>query len=901
MKQHIRTLPSLINLQVFGTPRNVSIPSDAFSNGVGSYSLPLPLPKNEQMVLTMSDATGFATGGSSNVLTVGASQGGTCNTTDPGVSFTYELNSALQQCRPFAFSGYSQASQPVTINVNFASLHLFVYTSDTFCKAIVPGGTAINMAAPRGPTFFQWTANAARGTSFIFFMVDSLGRQGGSSDIRVVGFSDDSSCLNGLSPSSTILATSTTAAPSSTNSSPAATTSTASGNGISIAAVAGTVIGALLFLAVFITLGLFFLKRRHEKKHPPIPPNTYKRHSHRMDSQAELTTPYTVQPPESSYLYAPSRTNDNPFLDSPLPSSQHMPPSTYNQSVFSQPSMYPPSDYQTFRPYADADPEDRPSQTYPPTRHNYNASNPSAVDPFNTSAPPLLPSAAPDRQQLRLVSHSSSSSSSGAQRKAAMAGVTPYTPSRFVVHTDADDILPPPNEEGVIELPPQYTERRNPAPGPNAGHPSGIAVRSGVIITLPGGQQPFRLLVISPGQPIRNFSIPTDAFQNDAGSYTMQLLLNQHQRVLLSMSDATGVTAGGITSLLTVGASTSGVQCNTTSPVPDFFFSLDGDLEECKSYPFTLYSGAVQPITITGFIPNGQSFQIAPTVGDSYTWKNNLTAGTSVSFSMTDSQGRTGGTSDIRVVKLSGDQSCLSTSTLAGASSTTTSSGSQNTDTGGAGSPNEGKKSNVAAIAGGAAGGVVALLLAGLLAFFFMRRRKKPQPSEKADLTAVPFLSAPPDDGSQGHRPVFRAQSPHSTHNTQGSISQKGLLSHSSHPSFSGSPNTSPMMSEFGADQTRLQPGPSLSGYPPHRPLSAESSSGGHSQYPPQPPQRVILHTDIAESMPLDVPLELPPQYSAGRAPIPGLPSSTTPVLLPPAADSSSSSHGGGLPGKIRS
>ncbi|CAA7258677.1 unnamed protein product [Cyclocybe aegerita] len=413
-----------------------------------------------------------------------------------------------------------------------------------------------------------------------------------------------------------------------------------------------------------------------------------------------------------------------------------------------------------------------------------------------------------------------------------------------------------------------------------------------------GGQQPFRLLVISPGQPIRNFSIPTNAVQNDAGSFTTQLLLNQHQRVLLSMSDATGVTAGGITSLLTVGASMSGAQCNTTSPVPDFFFSLDGDLEECKSYPFTLYSGAVQPITITGFIPNGQSFQITPTIGDSYTWKNNLTAGTSVSFSMTDSQGRTGGTSDIRVVKLSGDQSCLSTSTSAGTSSTTTSSGSQNTDSGGTGGSNEGKKSNVAAIAGGAAAGVVALLLAGLLAFLFMRR-KKTQPSQKTDLTAVPFLPAPPDDGSQGHRPVFRAQSPQSTHNTHGSISQKGLLSHSSHPSFSGSPNTSPMMSEFGADQTRLQPGPSLSGYPPHRPLSAESLSGGHSQYPPQPPQRVILHTDIAESMPMDEPLELPPQYSAGRAPIPGLPSSTTPALLPP--ESSSSSNGGGLSGKIRS
>lgn len=48
----------------------------------------------------MSDSTGFGTGGTSDVMTVGSSVGGTsCNTTDPGVEFYYELNSALQQCR----------------------------------------------------------------------------------------------------------------------------------------------------------------------------------------------------------------------------------------------------------------------------------------------------------------------------------------------------------------------------------------------------------------------------------------------------------------------------------------------------------------------------------------------------------------------------------------------------------------------------------------------------------------------------------------------------------------------------------------------------------------------------------------------------------------------------------
>lgn len=105
---------------MFGTPRNISIPSSAFSDGKGSYSFQLPMAKDSQMVLSMSDATGFNTGGSSNVLTVQASQGGSCNATDPGkscksisatrsltsisfssegVSFSFQLNTALQQCR----------------------------------------------------------------------------------------------------------------------------------------------------------------------------------------------------------------------------------------------------------------------------------------------------------------------------------------------------------------------------------------------------------------------------------------------------------------------------------------------------------------------------------------------------------------------------------------------------------------------------------------------------------------------------------------------------------------------------------------------------------------------------------------------------------------------------------
>jgi len=131
-----------------------------------------------------------------------------------------------------------------------------------------------------------------------------------------------------------------------------------------------------------------------------------------------------------------------------------------------------------------------------------------------------------------------------------------------------------------------------------------------------GGQPPFRLVILSvgplfshpiyisqsiiqPQQRLRNISIPSSAFQDNAGSFTTQLTAAKDERILLSMSDATGETAGGITEFLTVGPSANGNQCDTSKLgeffssarlefilkgrlVPDFFFSLDSDLEECR-------------------------------------------------------------------------------------------------------------------------------------------------------------------------------------------------------------------------------------------------------------------------------------------------------------------------------
>jgi hypothetical protein len=129
------TLLHLIGLwQIFGKPQNISIPASAYSSGKGSFQTRLPFPKGSQFLASMADATGFNAGGVSAALTVGASHGGSCNTTLTP-DFFFDANSALVQCscvgpsvvmfltyhpsRPYTFTNYADAILPVTIFVGF--------------------------------------------------------------------------------------------------------------------------------------------------------------------------------------------------------------------------------------------------------------------------------------------------------------------------------------------------------------------------------------------------------------------------------------------------------------------------------------------------------------------------------------------------------------------------------------------------------------------------------------------------------------------------------------------------------------------------------------------------------------------------------------------------------------
>jgi len=86
--------------QVFGTPRTFKIPDSAVANGKGLYNVQVNFPVQQKILLVMSDATGLGSGGTSLVTEVGPSiSRRSCNTTDPGVDFAFNLDSALTQCR----------------------------------------------------------------------------------------------------------------------------------------------------------------------------------------------------------------------------------------------------------------------------------------------------------------------------------------------------------------------------------------------------------------------------------------------------------------------------------------------------------------------------------------------------------------------------------------------------------------------------------------------------------------------------------------------------------------------------------------------------------------------------------------------------------------------------------
>ncbi|KAI0825031.1 hypothetical protein BC628DRAFT_1339050 [Trametes gibbosa] len=448
------TAPYQLTLaHVYGTTRTMAIPASSISNGNGTFTTTLPFAANQQFLAIMSDATGFASGGVSKPITVGKSTSKqACNTTDPGVDFFFEANLALAQCRSYTFSGYDGAVQPITI------------------QGLVPGGSSFVLNPPKGPVSYDWITDIAAGTNVVFIATDAQGRQGGCSQVYLVGMSDDATCLDKTSPSSVRNAPSRTSPPVvtpthsgasssvSASASSSATASAAPDNGSSSKGNGGTIaaaiIGCLVAAIVVGTLIWFYLRRhrgtsvlkgrvfsRFHKKEvdlmhdPSLPPPA-------------AVNPYPLYHPHGSSQFDVSVSTPNSTLDLLGESSRGA-----TENPFGAGSVYTPSS--AFFPQQRTS---NVSSLIPPPAFHRGSFHEGSVHGSSFGRPDEGSTMSWDQTVT-----------SGMRRKAAAAGISPYAPSaRFILHTDLEDDLPPPPEDEVIELPPQYTERRRPTAGPSS-------------------------------------------------------------------------------------------------------------------------------------------------------------------------------------------------------------------------------------------------------------------------------------------------------------------------------------------------------------------------------------------------------------------------------------------------
>ncbi|KAG2075611.1 hypothetical protein BDR04DRAFT_1228565 [Suillus decipiens] len=490
--------------------QNFSVPTSAFSNGKGSYSISqLLLSATTRFLLTMSDATGFGSGGTTDILTVGNPiENNDCNLAITTETPSYEFylspsptppGYSMPQCSNFVLTA-PDAVAPITV------------------VQLIPGGQPAMMNSV--DTSYTLVPDVNVGTTLMYFVNDSVGVQGGVSGFYKVSGSSDSSCLIPNVPSSTIgmsaTATATTTLTSSTSSITASPPSSSNKNVALIAGAAGGGGGGAVFIALVI-LGMCLWRKRRASRSPNVSSST-KIHSGQLQ---RTNTKYA--PPSSSNQTQRSRQSSN--TDSPDTRSSTMSSSAYSRmTALSQPislnypTQYPvsyprPSRSSSQSPLLDASTgnstvSDRPT-SLSQTLHSRQSSNadfaayedagssamssadrrmstvaempsPLETNPVGYLGPPIQSKFQPSpidasadnvavnnpptsfnkirdvRQSSDTDTRSQSMAPASTQTTTA-AGQTVYQPpTRIIVHTDADVVMP--DDNGLVELPPQYSE-----------------------------------------------------------------------------------------------------------------------------------------------------------------------------------------------------------------------------------------------------------------------------------------------------------------------------------------------------------------------------------------------------------------------------------------------------------
>ncbi|KAG2103135.1 uncharacterized protein F5147DRAFT_580703 [Suillus discolor] len=386
--------PFEIHLTPYLKPyQNASVPASAFKNGVGSYSIPqLTLSAGTTFLLTMSDAAGFGSGGTTNQLTVGNSGNNDCNTQDLSPQYMFWLTptpSPMTQCSSAVAT--NGAVLPITI------------------AQLIPGGQPTVLYSNEDT--FTSSVNVTGGTSLLYFVTDSKGRQGGASGLQQVLGSSNFTCLSANSPSSTagISATATTTASPSSSSS----------NTSSKAALIAGAVGSAVVLTALVILGMCLWRKRRASRIQPSKTTYFQ-----LQNTNEVSLYSEVLPSPSS---------------SPYPVSYHMTP-VEHMAVGARPAPPLPRKRD---PAHFSSPVEPGSQSISTTSGNVTVRDPPT--PFRVET-----QISPDTDSLAMHG------ASGSQSTASASAYQP--PTQIIVHTDADDVVP--DRNGLVELPPQYSDHR---------------------------------------------------------------------------------------------------------------------------------------------------------------------------------------------------------------------------------------------------------------------------------------------------------------------------------------------------------------------------------------------------------------------------------------------------------
>jgi hypothetical protein len=167
------------------TPEIRSIVNLEIPAGQLSTNLTIQLPEGSRFVAVMSDSTGFGTGGTSLIHTVGSGPSNCLPTTPTQADFyMYTDGTALSQCGSYPISWDAGVTSPV---------HIY---------GIIPGGQSFQLNTSSSGTNYGWTTNVRQGTQILFLAVGGNNENGGSTDIITVT-GGSSGCINSQSPSST--------------------------------------------------------------------------------------------------------------------------------------------------------------------------------------------------------------------------------------------------------------------------------------------------------------------------------------------------------------------------------------------------------------------------------------------------------------------------------------------------------------------------------------------------------------------------------------------------------------------------------------------------------------------------------------------------------------------------